>query len=103
MTQPLNPDVFSAPDRLLRVWFSDGASGYQRLSPDITVASAPDALSAEFARTTTNLEMIALLKWYTAYSSTLSDFQVAPNPRGVAFDGANMWVTNWYSNTMSKR
>jgi len=31
------------------------------------------------------------------------DFPVAQGPWGVAFDGANIWVANWGSNTVSKR
>jgi len=27
MTQPMAPDAFSAPDRMLRVWFNDGTNG----------------------------------------------------------------------------
>ncbi len=40
-----------------------------------------------------NYEKIALLKWYAANQSGAS-FNVGTGPIGVAFDGANIWVTN---------
>ncbi len=43
---------------------------------------------------------IALLKWYPANLAT--SFKVGKNPYGIAFDGANMWVTNNSDNTVSK-
>src|ERR1017187_9228788 len=39
-----------------------------------------------------NYEKVALLKWYAANVTTT--FSVGHNPRGVAFDGANIWVTD---------
>jgi DNA-binding beta-propeller fold protein YncE len=94
MTQPMMPDAFSAPDRLLRVWFNDGTHGFQQLMPDVHVASAPYALNAEFARTSPNLQQIALLKWYTAISTT-KVFTVGLYPSEIAFDGENLWVSNY--------
>jgi hypothetical protein len=94
MTQPMRPDAFSTPDRLLRVWFNDGAHGFQQLTPDVRVASAPYALNAEFARTGPNLQRIAVLKWYTAISTTHSNYPVGSGPQGIAFDGANIWTAN---------
>ena len=94
MTQPMKPDAFSTPDRLLRVWFNDGVHGFQQLVPDVRVASAPYALNAEFARTSPNLQRIALLKWYTAISTTHSNYPVGSGPQGIAFDGANIWAAN---------
>jgi DNA-binding beta-propeller fold protein YncE len=32
----------------------------------------------------------------------LGTFSVGNNPYGVAFDGVNIWVANWMSNTISK-
>ena len=40
---------------------------------------------------TPNLRAIALLKWFPAYSLT---FYIGAQPRGIAFDGANMWITS---------
>jgi hypothetical protein len=50
MTQPLTADVFSQPDRYLRVWFSTGAGGpFDLLTPDTQVAAVPYALQAQEA------------------------------------------------------
>lgn len=100
MTRPLKPDAFAAPDRLLRVWFDDGVHGFQQLSPDVRVASAPYAFNAEFARTSPNLQRIALLKWYTAISTT-QVFTVGLSPWGIAFDGTHMWVANHLGNSIN--
>lgn len=43
---------------------------------------------------------IALLKWYGA--NTTTTFAVGKQPRGVCFDGANIWVANYGSNTVTK-
>jgi len=43
----LDPAIFSSHSNLqLRVWFSDGANGFQQLTPDRTFASVPYALNA---------------------------------------------------------
>jgi hypothetical protein len=50
MTQALTTDVFSGPDRYLRIWFSTSAGGlYERLTPDTRIAAVPYALQAEEA------------------------------------------------------
>ena len=36
-------------------------------------------------------------------SVTACSFAVGSTPYGVAFDGANIWVTNYNSSTVSKR
>jgi len=43
---------------------------------------------------------VALLKWYPANKTT--SFKVGKQPLGVAFDGANIWVTNNDDATVSK-
>jgi hypothetical protein len=43
---------------------------------------------------------IALLKWYQANLTT--SFKVGQNPYGIAFDGANMWVSNNGDSTVTK-
>jgi hypothetical protein len=43
---------------------------------------------------------IALLRWYSA--DTTTSFAVGTQPRGVCFDGANIWVANYGSNTVTK-
>ena len=46
-----------------------------------------------------NPKAVAILRWYPANVAT--SFGVG-QPWGVAFDGANVWVTNQASNTVSK-
>jgi hypothetical protein len=48
-----------------------------------------------------NPNQVAILRWYAANQT--ADFPVGTNPAGVAFDGANVWVANDGSNTVSKR
>ena len=43
---------------------------------------------------------IALLKWYDVNITT--SFAVGDEPRGVCFDGANIWVANYGSGTVTK-
>jgi DNA-binding beta-propeller fold protein YncE len=43
---------------------------------------------------------IALKHWYAANSTT--SFTVGTDPTGIAFDGANIWVTNFADATVSK-
>jgi len=47
-----------------------------------------------------NPKAVALLRWYPANLTT--SYSVGHHPEGVAFDGANMWVTNYNDNTVSK-
>jgi len=47
-----------------------------------------------------NPQQIALLRWYEANQTT--SFAVGASPFGVAFDGANIWVANQGSATVSK-
>jgi hypothetical protein len=50
MTQALTADVFSQPDRYLRVWFSTSAGGpFSQLTPDTRIAAVPYALQAQEA------------------------------------------------------
>ncbi len=42
-----------------------------------------------------------LLKWYPA-NQTAMTFSVGSSPSGVAFDGANIRVTNNFSGTVTK-
>jgi hypothetical protein len=46
---------------------------------------------------TRNPMQIALLRWYEWPS-----FNVGDSPWGVAFDGANIWVTNYWAHTVTK-
>jgi len=120
MTQPITSGVFLQPRRALRVWFNDGVNGFQQLAPDVALAAVPYALNAQtldgvdssafltppqadarYARLSPTTQQIALLKWYTAVSGTVSTFPVALEPFGIAFDGANMWVTNFSDGSIS--
>ncbi|MFN2220201.1 MAG: pectinesterase family protein, partial [Anaerolineae bacterium] len=50
MTQPLTAEVFSQPDRYLRVWFSTSGGGpFDLLAPDTPIAAVPYALQAQGA------------------------------------------------------
>ena len=123
--------TFSRPDRSLRIWFSTDAVTYEQLMPDVRLAAVPYAFNAEtldgldssafvrqndltaagyitqgtadgrYARLSPTTQQIAMLKWYAAISTTWSNFGVGDTPIGIAFDGANMWVTNANSNTVS--
>ncbi|MFO8102277.1 MAG: hypothetical protein R6U37_08985 [Dehalococcoidia bacterium] len=59
----------------------------------------PDGTKMKTA--TSNPMRIALLRWYEANESGYS-FSVGDKPRRVAFDGTNIWVTNYYGDTVSK-
>jgi outer membrane lipoprotein-sorting protein len=47
-----------------------------------------------------NPNQVAILRWYAANQT--ADFPVGSSPFGVAFDGANIWVTNSNSNNVTK-
>jgi hypothetical protein len=50
MTQALTADVFSQPNRYLRVWFSANVGGpFSQLTPDTRIAAVPYALQAQEA------------------------------------------------------
>jgi hypothetical protein len=49
MTQALSADVFSHPDRYLRVWFSSDDVTFDQLTPDTRIAAVPYALQAQEA------------------------------------------------------
>ncbi len=48
-----------------------------------------------------NPQQVALLKWYAANQTGIT-YAVGVQPNGLAFDGANIWVTNNISNNVSK-
>jgi hypothetical protein len=110
MSQALNATVFADADRRLRIWFSPTNSGFTQLGPDQPLTAAPFAFNAQtlggldasaYARISPTTQQLALLKWYTAISGTQADFGVGASPRGIAFDGANMWVANYGSGSVS--
>jgi hypothetical protein len=81
MSQSLSPLVFTAADRVLRVWFSDGLTDFQLLIPDTPLASVPFAFNAAtlnglnssaFVQTSTlpNLISMQLSSIITGYLTT---------------------------------
>jgi hypothetical protein len=56
-------------------------------------------LSAGLASAQPNPQQIALLKWFPAYES--ATFAIGSS-NGAAFDGANMWVANGLTNTVTE-
>ena len=47
-----------------------------------------------------NSQQVALLRWYPAIQTPMS-FTVGTRPGALAFDGANMWIANYGSGTVS--
>jgi hypothetical protein len=120
MTRPITSGVFLQPSRALRVWFNDGANGFQQLAPDVALAAVPYALNAQtldeldsssfvtqplanarYARLSPTTQQIALLRWYTAITGAGSTFPVGSTPIAIAFDGVNMWVASYGAGTVS--
>jgi hypothetical protein len=60
----------------------------------------PPLATSQVVSSTKNPEQIAILHWYPANRTTT--FAVGLAPVGVAFDGANIWVANNASSTVSK-
>jgi hypothetical protein len=58
--------------------------------------SAPSTRSARIV----NPQSVALLRWYQANEA--AEFEVAPNPSLMAFDGTNLWVNSTAAGTLSK-
>jgi len=55
MTVAISPAVFANSNVLLRVWFNDGITGFQQLTPDQRIAAAGYAMQAQSAYTAANL------------------------------------------------
>ncbi len=68
--------------------------------PDGSVQSTAPA-SGPAGVVAVNPLQVALLKWFPAYQSGAT-FSVGNFPAGVAFDGANIWVTNWEDGSVTK-
>src|SRR5664280_1893628 len=60
--------------------------------PSGAIAASPE---------TPNPLQVAILRWYPANTAGLQ-FAVGTSPIGVAFDGANIWVANSGSSTVTK-
>jgi hypothetical protein len=46
-----------------------------------------------------NASQIAMLQWYPG---SKVDYATGTGPSGVAFDGTNIWITNYDVDTVSK-
>jgi hypothetical protein len=64
-------------------------------------AAGPAMPSANGAPPLSNPLKVALLKWYKA-NTVPTEFPAGPNPVGVAFDGANIWIANYGASTVTR-
>ncbi len=85
-----------------------GGGAYTTLAPRQPISSSPYAIrsvnattadTAITATTTTKLSLLGSLRWDLLQTQF---FTVGTNPRGLAFDGANIWVANNIVNSMTK-
>jgi hypothetical protein len=85
-----------------------------RLAPDVVLSGSAvsrpandagyltsSAAGALFVRNHPTPQQLALLKWYTAVSTTQSTLAVGGGATSVAFDGTNVWMVNGASGTVS--
>jgi len=72
----------------------------QEAVQDLPKAGVQLAPLAGVVTSTQNAQQIAILHWYPANQTAA--FTVGATPEGVAFDGANMWVANFGSSTVTK-
>ena len=96
----LNASLFDESPRYLGV----KVAGDSEMTPRQLLASVPYAFHAEeagHALTGPNYQQIALLRWYEAIE-TGHNFSVGDNPYALAFDGANIWVANAWSDNVTK-
>jgi YVTN family beta-propeller protein len=93
----LNAETLDGLDSSL---FVQGGQGVSRLANDAGYLTSSSA-GALFARNHPTPQQLALLKWYTAISTTQANISVGSGPVAVAFDGANMWVVNNNDATVS--
>lgn len=71
------------------------------LAQEVPLNGYYDGTGAATHWVTSNPLQIAILRWYPANQSEAA-FSVGTEPIGVAFDGANIWVTNYGSNNVTK-
>ena len=93
----LNAETLDGLDSSL---FVQGGQGVSRLANDAGYLTS-SAASALFAPNHPTPQQLALLKWYTAISTTQADLAVSGHPFAVAFDGANVWVISQGNDTVS--
>jgi hypothetical protein len=77
-----------------------GAQGPQDAPQGGELVALPAVPSIGVTSSTKNPLQIAILHWYDANQT--ASFAVGTSPLGVAFDGANIWVANVHSNTVTK-
>src|ERR1051326_2706827 len=77
-------------------WILLGVTAMLSLSISL-LAQGPSSAPGPTRPSAPNVETIALLKWYSVdQAATISVASVpTPGPLSMAFDGANMWVTNY--------
>ncbi len=79
----------------------------KRITSLATPTNATDAATKAYVDTTVGTAtsrtpmQIATLKWYEANQS-LPTYSVGSQPHGIAFDGTNIWVANYNSNSVTK-
>ena len=85
----------------------EGPAGPQGATGDPGAAGAagatgdPGAAGATGPTNRISDEKIAQLQWYEDPGAAAT-YTTGSGPRGVAFDGTNIWITNYLSNTVSK-
>jgi hypothetical protein len=118
MTNPINPDIFTNTDVRLRVWFDDGAHGFQQLAPDQRIAAVGYAFKSSRADVaavltgpvtiqqvpsiliTNNATEVNLTGTFTGDGSGLigirgsTPFQVVNLETNVAFPNTGYLITN---------
>jgi len=75
---------------------------WKRLVITVVLATLPMSAMAQggVVNSTKNPNQIALKHWYKANLTT--SFPVGTSPGAVTFDGANIWVSNQFDNTVTK-
>jgi DNA-binding beta-propeller fold protein YncE len=66
------------------------------LAAALTIAPATTAT----AQTSANPNQVAILRWYAA--NLTASFSAGSAPRGIAYDGGNIWITLQGSNQVAK-
>jgi hypothetical protein len=86
MSQPIDPNTFTNGDVRLRVWFNDGAHGFEQLSPDQRIAAAGYSLMAQTAN---------------SLSGVISSAQLPANVATTNFVAAQGYVTASVTNGLA--
>ena len=67
---------------------------------NVTIVPSGSTLTISATGPKLNSQQIALLRWYDVNKT--ASFQVGNSPVAIAFDGANIWVSNHGDNTVTK-